>query len=207
MEDSVIRNNQVGITGKVHTGFEFSHEVYGEGFYTFYVLVPRLSDNQDIIPITISERIIDISKDYIGEYVKVSGQFRSYNRHVEGRNRLVLTIFAREIFTAMEEDLLDNPNSIVLDGYICKAPLYRTTPFGREITDLLLAVNRPYNKSDYIPCICWGRNAKYSSEFQVGDRIKITGRIQSRCYQKKTEDEQMIQKIAYEVSISKIEKD
>lgn len=208
MDENVIRNNQVNIIGKVHSGFEFSHEVYGEGFYNFFVLVPRLSENEDIIPITVSERLIDVNKDHLGEMIEVTGQFRSYNRHVEGKNRLVLTVFARELrIIGEDEDINKNPNYIFLDGYICKTPLYRTTPFGREITDLLLAVNRPYNKSDYIPCICWGRNAKYASEFKVGDKIKIWGRIQSRSYQKRISQDEFVQKVAYEISISKMEKE
>lgn len=207
MDENIIRNNQVNIIGEIHSGFEFSHEVYGEGFYNFYVLVPRLSENEDIIPITVSERLIDVHSDHIGEIVDVSGQFRSYNRHLEGKNRLVLTVFARELILVGDEEIIKNPNYIYLDGYICKPPLYRTTPFGREITDILLAVNRPYNKSDYIPCICWGRNAKYASEFQVGNKLKVWGRIQSRSYQKRIGEEQYINKVAYEVSISKIEKE
>lgn len=207
MDESIIRNNQVNIIGEISSGFEFSHEVYGEGFYNFDVLVPRLSENEDVIPITVSERLIDIHTNHIGEIVDVSGQFRSYNRHLDGKNRLVLTVFARELILVGDEEIVKNPNSIFLDGYICKPPLYRTTPFGREITDVLVAVNRPYNKSDYIPCICWGRNAKYASEFKVGQKMKVWGRIQSRSYQKRVGEEQYVQKVAYEVSISKIEKD
>ncbi|MBC7960891.1 MAG: single-stranded DNA-binding protein [Vallitaleaceae bacterium] len=207
MDESIIRNNQVNIIGEISSGFEFSHEVYGEGFFNFDVLVPRLSENEDIIPITVSERLIDIHTNHIGEIVDVSGQFRSYNRHLDGKNRLVLTVFARELTLVGDEEIVKNPNSIFLDGYICKPPLYRTTPFGREITDVLIAVNRPYNKSDYIPCICWGRNAKYASEFKVGQKMRVWGRVQSRSYQKRVGDEQYVQKVAYEVSISKIEKD
>lgn len=207
MDESIIRNNQVNIIGEISSGFEFSHEVYGEGFYNFDVFVPRLSENEDVIPITVSERLIDIHTNHIGEIVDVSGQFRSYNRHLDGKNRLVLTVFARELILVGDEEIIKNPNSIFLDGYICKPPLYRTTPFGREITDLLIAVNRPYNKSDYIPCICWGRNAKYASEFKVGQKMKVWGRIQSRGYQKRIGEEEFVKKVAYEVSISKIEKD
>ncbi len=206
MEDSLIRNNQVNVIGKVISGFEFNHEVYGEGFYIFDIEISRLSENADIIPVTISERLIDIHSDMIGKEVEIAGQFRSYNRQIDGRNRLVLTVFTREIKILEEDDVKRNPNYIYLDGYICKKPMYRTTPFGREITDILLAVNRPYNKSDYIPCICWGRNARFAEKFEVGDRIKVWGRIQSREYQKKIDEEESITKVAYEVSISKIEK-
>ena len=206
MDENIIRNNQANIVGEVYSGFEFSHEVYGEGFYNLKILVPRLSENEDIIPVTISERLVDIHKDYKGELVDITGQFRSYNRHVDGKNRLILTLFTREIFFVGDDEVSKNPNYIFLDGFICKEPLYRTTPFGREITDLLLAVNRPYNKSDYIPCICWGRNARYANEFEIGDRIRIWGRIQSRHYQKRVREEEYIQKTAYEISISKLEK-
>ncbi|MCT4597823.1 MAG: single-stranded DNA-binding protein [Vallitalea sp.] len=205
MEDNVIRNNQVNLIGKIHSDFEFSHEVYGEGFYNFSVEISRLSDNSDIIPILVSERLINTKEDMKGKLIDIQGQFRSYNRQIDGKNRLVLTVFAREISLLNEDEIKRNPNYIYLDGYICKSPMYRTTPFGREITDILLAVNRPYNKSDYIPCICWGRNARYAEKFNVGDRIKIWGRIQSREYQKKLSDTESISKVAYEVSISKIE--
>lgn len=207
MDESITRNNHVNIIGEIHSGFEFSHEVYGEGFYNFEVLVPRLSEIEDIIPVTVSERLMDVNKSYNREIVDVIGQFRSYNRHQDGKNRLILTVFARELYLVGDDEITKNPNNIFLDGYICKTPLYRTTPFGREITDLLLAVNRPYNKSDYIPCICWGRNARFAKDFSVGDKIKVWGRIQSREYQKRIEDGQYIKKQAYEVSISKIEKE
>lgn len=207
MDESIILNNQVNIVGEIYSDFKFSHEVYGEGFYDFTVLVPRLSENEDIIPVTVSERLIDVGHNYMKKLVDVSGQFRSYNRHFDGKNRLILTVFARELHLIGDEEVAKNPNYIFLQGYICKEPLYRTTPFGREITDILLAVNRPYNKSDYIPCICWGRNSRYASKFKVGDKIKIWGRIQSRQYQKKLGEDEYIKKTAYEVSISKIERE
>jgi single-stranded DNA-binding protein len=163
MSDKVIENNQVTIMGEVVSEFTFSHEVFGEGFYMVEVLVRRLSNSDDRIPLMVSERLIDVTQDYRGEYIMVNGQFRSYNRHEEDRNRLVLSVFAREISFVEEELDGAKTNNILLDGYICKAPVYRKTPLGREIADLLLAVNRPYGKSDYIPCICWGRNARYAS--------------------------------------------
>lgn len=206
MEDNVIRNNQVNLIGKIYSTFDFSHEVYGEGFYNFVVEISRLSDNSDKIPVMVSERLLDVTQDMRGQFVELQGQFRSYNRQIDGKNRLVLTVFAREVNILNEDEIKRNPNYIYLDGYICKPPMYRTTPFGREITDILLAVNRPYNKSDYIPSICWGRNARFAEKFTVGDRIKIWGRIQSREYQKKVSETDSISKIAYEVSISKIEK-
>lgn len=169
------------------------------------VSVRRLSNSQDQIPVMVSERLIDVSQDYTGEFIMVSGQFRSYNRHDEVKNRLVLSVFAREIEFVEEELDGAKTNNILLDGYICKLPVYRKTPLGREIADLLLAVNRPYGKSDYIPCICWGRNARYASSFEVGEHVQITGRIQSREYVKKLTEERSERRVAYEVSVSKLE--
>lgn len=205
MVGNIIENNMVTISGTIVSNLEFSHEVYGEGFYYFLLEVPRLSDSADKIPVTVSERLIAKQKLEIGKVIEVEGQFRSYNSYNTEGNRLVLTVFAREINFLDDEKKIKNPNQIYLNGYICKRPIYRTTPFGREITDLLLAVNRPYNKSDYIPCIAWGRNARYSENLEVGDNIKVWGRIQSRTYQKKLESGDIITKIAYEVSISKME--
>ena len=205
MSDKIIENNQVTIMGKVATEFSFSHEVFGEGFYMIEVEVKRLSNSEDRIPLMISERLIDVTQDYTGEYIMVHGQFRSYNRHEEQKNRLVLSVFVREISFMEEEPDGTKTNSIWLDGYICKEPIYRKTPLGREIADLLLAVNRPYGKSDYIPCICWGRNARYASNFDVGEHVRIFGRIQSREYVKKLSETQTETRIAYEVSVSKLE--
>lgn len=206
MSDKIIENNQVTIMGKVATEFSFSHEVFGEGFYMVEVEVKRLSNSEDRIPLMISERLIDVTQDYTGEYIMVHGQFRSYNRHEEQKNRLVLSVFVREISFMEEEPDGTKTNSIWLDGYICKEPIYRKTPLGREITDLLLAVNRPYGKSDYIPCICWGRNARYASGFEVGEHVQLLGRIQSREYVKRISDTETEKRVAYEVSVSKLEK-
>lgn len=170
--------------GEVASKFTYSHEVFGEGFYMVDVLVKRLSSSEDRIPLMISERLIDVTKDYTGEFIMVSGQFRSYNRHEEQKNRLVLSVFVREVEFIDEELDGAKTNHILLEGYICKKPIYRKTPLGREIADLLLAVNRPYGKSDYIPCICWGRNARFASGFEVGEHVQILGRIQSRDYVK-----------------------
>ena len=208
MPDKVFSNNQVDISGEVVSLFEFSHEVYGEGFYMLELSVPRLSDTYDIIPLMISERLLDVTKDYRGCYLEAVGQFRSYNRHEDTKNRLVLSVFVREVNIIDEsEDALDmhKPNQIFLDGYICKPPVYRKTPLGREIADVLLAVNRPYGKSDYIPCICWGRNARYAETFDVGGHIQLWGRIQSREYQKKISEDEVERRVAYEVSVSKLE--
>ena len=205
MTDKVIENNQVVIMGEIVSDFSFSHEIFGEGFYMVEVKVERLSDSSDIIPLMVSERLIDVKADYRGQLFMVTGQFRSYNRHEERKNRLVLSVFAREIEFVDEIEESAKTNQIYLDGYICKEPVYRKTPLGREIADLLLAVNRPYGKSDYIPCICWGRNARYANHFHVGTRCEIFGRIQSREYMKKLSEEQAEKRIAYEVSVSKLE--
>lgn len=205
MADKIIENNQVSIIGEIASRFTFSHEVFGEGFYMVDILVKRLSDSSDRIPVMISERLIDVTQDYEGEFVQISGQFRSYNRHEEKKNRLVLSVFAREISFVEEENDKAKTNQIFLDGYICKTPIYRKTPLGREIADMLVAVNRPYGKSDYIPCICWGRNARFASGFEVGGHVQIWGRIQSREYVKKLDGELTQKRIAYEVSVSKLE--
>lgn len=205
MVGNVIENNVVTISGKVVSEVEYSHEVYGEGFYSFYLEVPRLSDSSDKISVTFSERLVPKEKLQLGALLEVEGQFRSYNSYKSESNKLVLTVFAREMVFVEEEKRMKNPNQIYLNGYICKNPVYRMTPFGREITDILIAVNRPYNKSDYIPCIAWGRNARYSQNLTIGDNIKIWGRIQSREYQKKLESGDAVTKTAYEVSVSKME--
>ena len=205
MLDKVFTNNQVTIAGEVVSEFTFSHEVYGENFYIVNIAVCRLSNSYDIIPVMVSERLMDVKEDYKGCILQATGQFRSYNRHEERKNRLVLSVFAREIEFVDDIGEGAKTNQIFLDGYICKAPVYRKTPLGREIADLLLAVNRPYGKSDYIPCICWGRNARFASSFEVGSRCAIWGRIQSREYMKKLSEEQLERRIAYEVSVSKLE--
>ena len=205
MTDKVIENNQVVIMGEIVSDFVFSHEIFGEGFYMVDVNVPRLSDSSDIIPLMVSERLIDVNEDYKGLNIMVQGQFRSYNRHEERKNRLVLSVFAREIEFVDETPESSKTNQIYLDGYICKEPIYRKTPLGREIADLLLAVNRPDGKSDYIPCICWGRNARFASNFSVGTRCEIWGRIQSREYMKRLSEDDAEKRTAYEVSVSKLE--
>lgn len=194
-------NNRVFISGEILTEAEFSHEVYGEGFYEMNVLVKRLSGQGDILPVTVSERLIQDENLKKGVTINALGQFRSYNKLVDGKSKLMLTVFVREI---LPEINAKNPNSIVLCGYICKPPVYRTTPFNREIADILIAVNRSYNKSDYIPCIAWGRNARFAKNLEVGERIAISGRIQSREYQKRLSEEEIKVMTAYEVSISKL---
>lgn len=194
------KNNKVYLFGEIVSEAKFSHEVYGEGFYEFYVKVMRLSGQADILPVTVSERIMTPEMK-VGGTICALGQFRSYNKLENGKSRLMLTVFIREL---LETQPGKNPNSIVLSGYICKPPVYRTTPFNREIADLLVAVNRSYNKSDYIPAIAWGRNARFVRNLQVGDRVALSGRIQSREYQKKQLDESFLTMTAYEVSISKL---
>ena len=181
--DNLMLNNKIYLEGKIVSKLEFSHEMYGEGFYTFFMEVTRLS---------------------IGKEIIVLGQLRSYNKFVDGSNKLILTVFARNIEPCIEKS--KNPNEIFLDGYICKEPVYRKTPFGREIADVLLAVNRAYNKSDYIPTIAWGRNSRFCQTLEVGDNIRVWGRLQSREYQKKISETEVVKKIAYEVSISKMER-
>ena len=204
MSEQIIKNNVAELIGVVRSGFRFSHEIYGESFYSFVMEVPRLSNFSDLIPMLVSERLMNVQESMEGKLIAVQGQFRSYNKHSGGKSRLLLSVFVREWEEAQADDPR-NPNSIFLDGYICKKPMYRTTPLGREITDLLIAVNRPYNKSDYIPAIAWGRNAKFAQNLEVGQNIKIYGRIQSRNYQKKLNETETDVKTAYEVSISKME--
>lgn len=210
MEKSLLENNSLILVGRVADDKKFSHEIYDEKFYTFNLSVARLSGNTDLIPITISERLFKDDDLAIGKQIKIEGQFRSYNTYENEKNRLYLTVFVKEFELLEEQDEdIDSKdeltNEISLIGYICKPPIYRQTPFGREISDILIAVNRAYNKSDYIPCIAWGRNARFCSKMEVGTEIKVTGRIQSRSYEKKHEDGTVEERVAYEVSISNLE--
>ena len=209
MNTNYLENNHLVLVGKVTSDKKFSHEIYGESFYIFDLEVARLSGNSDIIPITISERLILEKELEIGDKVAIEGQFRSYNSYENEKNRLILTVFAKDIKYLSEEDEENSSekvsNEVTLIGYICKKPIYRQTPFGREISDNLLAVNRAYNKSDYIPAIAWGRNARFCQNIEVGTKVKITGRVQSRNYEKKFEDGTTQTRTAYEVSISSLE--
>lgn len=204
MTENYIANNRAEVMGRVLDEPSFSHEIYGEKFYIFTLSVPRLSGISDDVKVMISERLMQEVTIKPGVQVEIDGQFRSYNSYENGDNRLVLTVFAKDV-RYWEEQEEKNPNSLYLNGFICKEPVYRTTPFGREITDLLLAVNRSYNKSDYIPVIAWGRNARFCKSINVGDNIKIWGRIQSRIYQKHISEDEVIEKTAYEVSVSRME--
>ena len=205
MSEKMIENNKVSVIGEVVSEFTFSHEVFGEGFYIADLAVSRLSDQVDVIPLMISERLLDVSKDYRGMTMEAIGQFRSYNRHEGAKNRLVLSVFVREIHFMEKFTDYTKTNQIFLDGYICKAPVYRKTPLGREIADLLLAVNRPYGKSDYIPCIAWGRNARFASGLEIGTRMRVWGRVQSREYTKKLSETECEKRVAYEVSANRFE--
>lgn len=211
MQDKVIENNQVKIIGTIVSGFTYSHEIFGEGFFMMDVECRRFSDTTDTIPVMVSERLVDVNSDYSGEMICVTGQFRSYNRHEDRKNRLVLSVFARDIVFQSDGQeeynyLWDEKvtNDIFIDGYLCKPTVYRKTPLGREISDMLIAVNRPYGKSDYIPVIAWGRNARFADGFRVGERIQIWGRIQSREYMKKVDEDTMERRVAYEVSCAKL---
>ena len=211
MDTNYLENNYLTLVGKVTGEKKFSHEIYGEKFYSFNLSIPRLSGNSDIIPITISERLITDEMLTEGNKLLIKGQFRSYNSYENERNRLVLTVFTKEVKFLEEQEEEFKPtkentsNEVILDGYICKKPIYRKTPFGIEIADILLAVNRAYNKSDYIPTIAWGRNARFCQNLEVGAQVKIIGRVQSRQYEKKYEDGTSEMKVAYEVSICSLE--
>lgn len=196
-----MNNNMVELWGKIKTEPKYTHSVMDEKFYEFILEVPRLSDSSDLIPVTISEKLFGECSLEVNSVIAIRGQFRSYNKLENGKSKLMLTVFVREM---QEVDTTKNPNVITLIGYVCKSPIYRTTPFKREITDILVAVNRAYNKSDYIPAIAWGRNARFSKNLDIGNKVKIEGRIQSRIYQKKLSETEIENKTAYEISITKI---
>jgi len=198
-------NNRVFVAGTVTDELVYSHELFGETFFETQICVPRLSEHKDLLPLTVSERLIEGGKLSVGARVAVNGQFRSYNKIVDDKSRLMLTIFARDITLTEVQDA--NPNTADFIGYVCKPPIFRTTPFNREICDLLIAVNRAYNKSDYIPCIAWGRNARFAKAITVGRKIRISGRIQSREYTKKLSEEETEKKTAYEISVNQISLD
>ena len=230
MDTNYLENNYLTLVGKVASEKKFSHEIYGERFYSFDLCIPRLSGSADIIPVTASERLFTDEMLQDGTKLLIKGQFRSYNSYENEKNKLILTVFAKDIekLEENEEDVQNEEetenveltpeearerafrkdyitNEVVLIGYICKKPVYRQTPFGREIADILLAVNRAYNKSDYIPSIAWGRNARFCQNLEVGTEVKVVGRVQSRNYEKKLEDGTILKKVAYEVSIGSLE--
>lgn len=215
LDTNYLENNYLTLVGKVTGEKNFSHEIYGERFYVFNLEISRLSGNADIIPITVSERLATDEMLTAGKKLLVKGQFRSYNSYENEKNRLILTVFAKDVIEVEEneEEQEENEivkkdtitNEVVLVGYICKAPIYRQTPFGREIADVLLAVNRAYNKSDYIPTIAWGRNARFCQNLEVGTKVKVVGRVQSRMYEKKHDDGTVENRVAYEVSVGSLE--
>lgn len=196
--------NQVTICGTISSKPTFNHEVYTEKFYNFNVEIKRLSENTDTIRCVISDRLVDVSKFDEGSQVKITGKLRTFNEKKENEKvSLQVYVFVDSI---EEIEEIKTINSVYLDGFVCKKPTYRQTLSGREIADILVAVNRPYGKSDYIPCICWGRDARYvSNEVEVGQPIRIKGRIQSREYIKKISDTESITRTAYEVSASVVE--
>ena len=201
MNYELMENNKVFLKGVVNSEPVFSHESFGEGFYELVIKVDRLSDNYDNIPVIVSEKLLSGDNFKKGNVVSVAGQFRSYNKLVDGKSRLILNVFVRNIID-MDDSM--NPNVVELSGFICKEPIFRMTPFGREICDILLAVNRAYNKSDYLPCIVWGRNARFVKDIAVGQKVQVVGRIQSREYQKKLADDSIETRVAYEISVNKI---
>ena len=214
MDTNYLENNYLTLVGKVTGEKRFSHEIYGERFYIFDLSIPRLSGNADIIPVTVSERLITDNMLQEDKKLMVKGQFRSYNSYENEKNKLILTVFAKDIAEVKEPEVEEEnemvskdliTNEVVLIGFVCKKPIYRQTPFGREIADLLLAVNRAYNKSDYIPTIAWGRNARFCQNLEVGTQVKIVGRVQSRQYEKKFEDGTSEIRVAYEVSVGSLE--
>ena len=200
-----MENNVITLMGTVETFPEYNHTVLEENFYSFLLRVPRLSNNDDLLPITVPQRLLDGQILKIGNRIKIKGQLRSYNKYTEDKTRLILTVFARGVCQASELDT-ENPNEIFINGYICKAPVYRKTPFGREITDLIVAVNRAFNRSDYIPAIAWGKNAVYSETLEVGSNVMLWGRLQSRNYQKRISEDETEIRTAYELSITRIER-
>lgn len=208
--ENAINNNNITLAGVVEREPIFSHEVLGEGFHVFMLKCSRTSGNKDTLPVMISDRLVDIREIKVGQVVTVLGQIRSFNRHVDDvKSKLILSVFAREIEILAQDTtelpFEENINTVTLDAYICKSPIYRCTPRGREIADILVAVNRPYGKSDYIPCITWGRNARFAGGLEVGEHIQIQGRFQSREYTKRISDSEVETRTAYEVSVSRID--
>ena len=194
--------NVIHLKGQIMQNLEFGHELFGEQFYVTTLRVPRLSGAEDFLPITLSERLLIDRPLCAGSPLCLEGQLRSYNKVIEGSGRLLITAFAQRLINCDEDN--ENPNRVQLTGALCKPPSYRTTPFGREIADLMLAVNRSYGKSDYIPCITWGRTARYAANLKIGDRVQLVGRFQSRAYQKQMPDGTTLSKVAYEVSVSRL---
>ncbi len=197
-------SNRIYISGEVDGGAEYSHSFGNEIFNIFYVNIPRLSKTCDRLPVIASERVIGREDIKAGDKIAVKGQIRTHNTSYDGRTHLIISVFAKEIYLGGNEEN-KNPNTVVLNGYVCKPPFYRETPLKRQITDVLLAVNRPFGRSDYIPLITWGRTALEAGNLTVGSYIHIEGRMQSRIYQKKITSDETVEKTAFEVSVSKME--
>ena len=201
-------NNNVTLIGKIVEDFEYSHTVLEEKFYKTKFFVMRSSGTSDIVPLIVSEKLVDEDLSYTNREIRIEGQVRTYNKIVEDKNKLFLAVFVKWLdFVAegkVEDDVITKNNEIILDGYLCKDAIYRKTPFGKEISDVIVAVNRPYRKTDYIPCICWGCNALWVSRLEVGTHVKIVGRIQSREYIKKLSDTESETRVAYEVSVERL---
>lgn len=198
-------NNSIYISGRIVTPPEYSHVIYGEAFYRMTMGVKRLSEAVDLIPVTISERLLGNIPVEENMLFSFTGQIRSYNQRTETGSRLIVTAFARDFTPEDESQYIGDCNECELSGYICKPVVYRTTPFSREIADVLIAVNRRYGKSDYLPCIAWGRNARFLEQMNVGDHLHIIGRLQSREYRKLLEDGTTVNRTTYEISCSAVE--
>lgn len=206
MKDAGTANNAACIAGRILPGAAYSHEMYGERFYRADILACRASGITDTVPLMVSERIADLERGHLDSMVEVTGPFRSYNRKEDGKSHLELSVLVQGI-RYLDDGYVDcaSNNRVFLKGFLCKAPVYRKTPLRREITDILLAVNRPYGKSDYIPCICWGRDAVLASRLDVGSAVEVMGRIQSRGYMKKLSETEDEMRVAYEVSVCRME--
>lgn len=204
----MIENNKIELCGVIASTPELNHKNYGENFYGFRLSCSRKSTEKDMLPIIVSDRLVEIKDLQVGKKISVRGQVRTFNKHIsDDKRKLLIMVFARDV-REVEEESESAPefnNNVKLSGYICKPPVYRVTPKGREIADVLIAVNRMYGKADYIPCITWGRNARYAGNLDVGTRIDVEGRLQSREYTKKLDDGTEEIRTAYEISVSRIE--
>ena len=204
-------HNQVIMSGTVLQPLTMSHSAYGEDFYGTVLSVARRSGLLDRIPILIPGRILGSDMHCLGQRIQSRGQYRSWTQHEQGRNHLILQVFVTELsFLGRSGPAACSRNDIYLDGYVCRDPIYRLTPRGREIAEMLLAVGRAYNKSDYLPCICWGTNARAAQSMKSGAHVRIWGRIQSRIYHKSLLPEDggsrdYIEKTAYEISVARME--
>lgn len=194
---NVTDTNRAQLSGKVLAPLQYSHTAYDIDFFSGKLCCRRLSGKEDILPFLVPASMTELL--HTGE-VLLRGQIRSYNEYSPEGTHLRLKLFVRQCVGQSVGDC----NTVLLEGHICKKPVYRETPFGRQITDLLLAVNRAHGKSDYIPVIVWGKNAQFARELQVGQKIRAEGRFQSRSYEKQLSDGASEQRTAYEISASTI---